>query len=112
MHTFLIILLILVLFFPAVMLAGFICALFGRYRLAYLNQIFYQFSCLLNTVCGRLFNKTLAKKDGYSFGKKDEMTSSAIGKNIQLNKLTIVAKVVNFILNLFQKDHAIKNIQA
>lgn len=111
MHTFLIIVLILVLFFPAVLLAGFICAMFGRYRLAYLNQIFYQFSCLLNTVCGRLFNKTLAKKDGYSFGKKDEMTSSAIGKNIRDKTLTITGKVINFILNLFQRDHALKNIQ-
>lgn len=111
MKIFLTVLLSIVLFFPLVLITGFFFGIFGPQKKAYLNQCVYQASCLMNTVCGVLFNKTLAKKDGYSFGKKDEATSSAIGKNLRDRTITNTGKVVNFIINLFDRNHALKNIQ-
>lgn len=111
MKIFLIIVSVIVLFFPLVLTVGFVFGICGPQKKAYLNQTVYQASCLMNTVCAVLFNKTLAKKEGYSFGKKDEATSSAIGKNLRDKTITNTGKVVNFIINLFDRNHAIKNIQ-
>lgn len=62
-------------------------------------------------VLGRyLFNDILIKKDGYKFGRKYETISSVIGKNKKINKLTIIGKIICFILDLIEKNHTEKAI--
>ena len=74
-------------------------------------SIAFSIDILGNVVCADLFNITLIKKGGYQFGHPRETISSAIGKNIKNNKLTIMGLALNSFLNLFEKDHALKAIQ-
>jgi hypothetical protein len=63
-----------------------------------------------NSFCGELFNKTLAKPDGYKFGNTKETISSAIGKNLTVNMLTWVGRRINDVLNMIQANHSINSI--
>jgi 8-oxo-dGTP diphosphatase len=73
-------------------------------------SIAFSIDMLGNVVAGDLFNIILIKKGGYKFGRKKETISSAIGKNILLNKLTLAGRGLNTFLNLFEKHHALKSI--
>ena len=106
MKLFIILLLALPISIP-LLLIGFIVGITGPNKRAYLNQIAWQASCLLQTICARLFNFLLIKKEGYQFGKKGESTSSVIGKNKLTDTLTFIG---DFICYLY-KDHFIKNIE-
>jgi hypothetical protein len=57
-----------------------------------------------------LLNKTLITKDGYKFGNINETISSVLGKNESTNTLTKTGKVLVWILDKIQKNHAYKSI--
>jgi 8-oxo-dGTP diphosphatase len=77
----------------------------------------YLFKCALaddqqaNTYLAKLFNDILIKKGGHKFGNPDETISSVLGKNLLQNKLSLMGKLLNWILNLIEKDHSIKAIE-
>ena len=58
-----------------------------------------------NTVCGKLFDLTLIKKDGFKFGSPDFTISYVIGKNKQINTLTYLGSSLYLFLNSIQKNH-------
>ena len=74
-------------------------------------SIAYAIDMLGNVICADLFNLTLIKIGGYQFGQHRETISSAIGKNLKANKLTLAGLALNWFLNQFEKDHALKSIQ-
>jgi len=63
-----------------------------------------------NIVLGDLFNILIIRKGGYKFGKIGDTISYVIGKNILINKLTLVGKLLNSFLNLFEKEHCLKAV--
>lgn len=58
-----------------------------------------------------LWNATLRKSNGYEFGKENETISSALGKNKRDGTMSITGKVLDFILDIFEKNHSIKSIK-
>lgn len=77
----------------------------------------YLFNCAIaddqqaNTYLAKLFNDILIKKGGHKFGNPDETISSVLGKNFLKNKLSLVGRLLNWTLNLFEKDHSVKAIE-
>lgn len=64
-----------------------------------------------NVVCSHLFNDTLIHKStGYHFGLDGETVSSVLGKNVQRGTLRVSGRLLNFLLNLIQKSHAVLSI--
>lgn len=55
-----------------------------------------------------LFNKTLIKSNGYKFGNIEETISAVLGHNIKLKKLTLVGKILVFILT---EKHCLNSIE-
>jgi len=62
---------------------------------------------LANREFRTLWNKTLRIENGYSFGAENETISSALGKNIQNNSLSLTGKCLVFILT---KKHCLEAI--
>lgn len=58
-------------------------------------------------VTGKYFwNRTLKKKGGHSFGDPVESISYALGRNIRLNKESLVGDVINhYLLESVEKNH-------
>lgn len=57
------------------------------------------------------FNAMIIKDDTkFPFGSIDETISSVIGRNKQIDNLTIAGKVLDFILSLLDPNHSIKSI--
>ena len=77
----------------------------------------YLFKCAIaddqqaNTYLAKLFNDILIQKGGHKFGNPDETISSVLGKNFLIKKLSLAGKLLNWILNLIEKDHSIKAIE-
>lgn len=65
-----------------------------------------------NYSCAILFNLTLIKKNerAYRFGKERETISYALGKNVMANNLTWLGRMLNKILDFFEKDHSILTV--
>lgn len=86
----------------------------NKQGLEYAQKLFHSINIAIdqlgNVVCQHLFNLTLIKKEGHLFGNEDETISSVLGKNIQANTLSSVGRLLNFLLNIFEKDHSIKSI--
>lgn len=99
--------LLAVLLFPI----GFLMAIFYKDFDKYLLTIAEGIDQLGNVVCSRLFNHLLIKKGGYQFGNVEETISSVIGKNQLTDTLTIVGKLLNTVLNNFQKNHSVNSIE-
>jgi len=82
----------------------------------YFNRVFYNIAkgidVMGNFIMAPVFNLLLIKinESAYRFGKEGETISSALGKNIRLNNLTMLGKGLNWVLNLFDKNHSIKSI--
>lgn len=53
----------------------------------------------------------LKSNGGYYFGERGETISSALGKNLMLNKLTWIGKGLAGILNLLDENHCYKSIK-
>lgn len=64
-----------------------------------------------NVLCQYIFNLLFIKKEGYKFGNHNETISSALGKNKVKNTLSILGKVLDFLLNLLDNNHSIKSIK-
>lgn len=82
----------------------------------YFNRVFLYLALSIdiwsNFVMAPLFNMILLKRNScyYRFGKEHETISSALGKNVLGNNLTIIGKGLNKLLDLFEKDHSIKAV--
>lgn len=57
-----------------------------------------------------LFNKTLINIEGHKFGDINETISSVLGKNQLTDTLTNSGKVLVWILDKIENDHALKSI--
>lgn len=57
-----------------------------------------------------LWNKSLKTSKGHSFGNIEETISSVLGKNERDNTLTKAGKILVWILDKFDKNHAKKSI--
>lgn len=77
----------------------------------YFREVAVSIDQLGNVVCADLFDLTLIKKGGYSFGNPDETISSALGKNQKLDTLSRTGKVLNWILSKIEKDHSLISIE-
>ena len=64
-----------------------------------------------NVFCSELFNDVLIKDDSQPFGDEDETISSVLGKNKLKNNLTWMGRVLDGILNVFEKNHSINSIE-
>ena len=65
-----------------------------------------------NVVCGTLFNYTLIQSGSpHAFGHEDETISSVIGKNKKINQLSTLGRGLDWILNVLDHNHSIKNIE-
>ena len=64
-----------------------------------------------NIMMQHLFNQILIKKNGYPFGFKFETISSVLGKNLERNTLKICGRILNYILNLMDKNHSLNSIK-
>ena len=77
----------------------------------YLFTIAKSIDQLGNVVCADLFNTTLIKKGGYTFGNEDVTISHVLGINKKINTLTITGKLLANFLNLIDKQHVEKAIE-
>jgi hypothetical protein len=57
-----------------------------------------------------LLNKTLKTEIGYSFGNMNETISGVLGKNERDNTLSKTGKILVWILDKIDKNHAFKSI--
>lgn len=67
-------------------------------------------SKMLNFTYKDILNNIMINNDGIKFGK-NETISSVIGKNQLAGSLSPLGNLINLILNMFEKDHAIKSIK-
>jgi len=77
----------------------------------YLFTIAKSIDQLGNVVCADLFNTTLIKKGGYTFGNEDVTISHVLGMNKKINTLTFTGKLLSNFLNLIDKQHVEKAIE-
>ena len=106
--------LIAILLFTIIAPIGFIYEIIYLISVAihdYFFRIAISIDQLGNVVCGQLFNAILIKKDQDKFGNPDETISSVLGKNKQVNNLTIAGKLLSFLLNTIQNSHVEKAIE-
>lgn len=77
---------------------------------SYLYEEAYAIDVFANRSFRTLWNTILKKRGGYSFGKSGETISSALGKNKRDGTLSIAGKLLDWVLNMFDKNHSIKSI--
>jgi hypothetical protein len=66
-----------------------------------------------NVFCAELFNATLINRQSqYRFGKIEQTISIVIGYNVQAGTLSRTGRVINRILDHFEKDHSLKAIES
>ena len=76
----------------------------------------YLFNCALatdqhaNTFLAKLFNDVMIQPGGHQFGNPDETISSVLGKNKLKNKLSLIGKGLDLLLNMIEDNHSIKSI--
>jgi len=64
-----------------------------------------------NVFCKELFNDVLIYPKGHPFGNEDETISSVLGKNKLSNTLTWAGKALDWILNIFERNHSVISIE-
>ena len=92
---------------------GFLYAIVkGGDRYHYLFKVSYSIDQTGNVLCGKLFNRTLLKKDTVvSFGNPDETISSVIGRAKLAQELSYTGRAVDTFLNILDNNHSIKSIE-
>jgi len=91
---------------------GFIVAMFYPKREEYMYKIALGIDQLGNVICDKLFNLTLIYPSSiYKFGNEDETISSVIGKNKKTNTLTFAGRLLDWLLDIIDKNHSIKAIE-
>ena len=110
---FLTALILVLIFYPI----GFIYSvLFTILKSGYKTLDNYLFNCSLatdqhaNTFLAKLFNDVMVQPGGHKFGNPDETISSVLGKNKLKNKLSLVGKGLDLLLNMIEDNHSIKSI--
>lgn len=94
----------------------FLIRLDGKMIHKYFGRLFYNTALCIDMIgnysCAILFNLTLIKKNerAYRFGKERETISYALGKNVMANNLTWLGRMLNKILDFFEKDHSILTV--
>ncbi len=76
----------------------------------YFLEIAVSLDQLGNVTMQHLLNDIWAKKGGYKFGNRDETISSALGRNHQLRRLTVLGKVTERSLHYIDPEHAFNSI--
>lgn len=109
-----------ILFIVAIVFSFIMCRIFFVYglisssikgeRKKYLKDLAIAKDQYGNAIGKYIFNHCLIKDDGYKFGNPDETISSVIGKNKAAGTLNRSGKLVDGLLNKFEKDHSIKSI--
>lgn len=64
-----------------------------------------------NVLCKYLFNLLLIKRKSYKFGNGKETISSVLGKNKRDKTLTIIGRLLDYVLDKFDKNHSINSIE-
>lgn len=65
-----------------------------------------------NVAAGRMFTVLFAKRGGYEFGEHGETISYALGKNMVRGTLTILGRLLVFILELIDSGHMLEAIHS
>ena len=78
----------------------------------YLYVISYSIDQLGNVIMQELFNDVLIRKGGLKFGNPDETISSVLGKNAEINKLTLIGTVIGMVLDSLDYNHLKNSIEA
>lgn len=107
MIAFLVAILLSIVLFPI----GFLFSMFYPKRGRYMFKIALGIDQLGNVVCARLFNFFLITQEGYQFGNEDETISSVLGKNRKTNTLTLFGMMLDWLLDIIEKDHSIRSIE-
>jgi len=68
-------------------------------------------SMLTNFNYASILNNVLISKDGYKFGNSLETVSSVLGKNQLNNTLSPFGMMLISLMDIFDKDHAIKSVK-
>ena len=97
------------LFFPLGL--GYALLTFRVSKSKYLFNLAFARDKLGNAELGVITNDILKKKGGVSFGNYDQTISYSIGRNKQLNTLTMLGRGVANVLDFFDKDHCIKAVE-
>jgi 8-oxo-dGTP diphosphatase len=110
MKNFILMLLAILLATPF-FIVGFIYRMFFKGRSQYFRDVAESIDQLGNTIVGPLFEQWMLRGDRYSFGNIDETVSSVLGKNKVKGTLTKSGKFLDWLLNLFDKNHSIDAIE-
>lgn len=76
----------------------------------YLKQLAIAEDCYGNQLLAPMLNKIAIKNGGYPFGNIKETISSVLGKNKRENNLLFIGKAIDWVLNIFDKNHSIESI--
>lgn len=80
-----------------------------------LSKYFYNCAVALdqlgNVTLQHILNFLFIYKNGYKFGHTDETISSVLGKNKKQQKLTVLGKWLDYILEKIEPNHTIKSIE-
>lgn len=108
---FLLFLVAYILFIP-IMIIDFICMIFRGFNFTnYFKDRALALDIYGNMNFNNLFDFLLRKSSGYKFGREGETISSALGKNQMLGKLSILGKLLVWILHVIEKNHCIISVQ-
>jgi hypothetical protein len=91
---------------------GWVVALFFKGRKDYFWRVALSIDQTGNVVCGKLFDLTLRKPNGYSFGEVDRTISYALGRNKLMNTLTKTGKALDWLLDIIDKEHTINAVKS
>lgn len=100
-----------ILFYPLAILNFLIVVLKRKDVSGYFYSAALSLDIYSNREFRTLWNTALRKEGGYHFGDARETISSALGKNKVKRKLSILGKVLCFILDTIDKNHCIKSIK-
>jgi hypothetical protein len=91
---------------------GWVVALFFKGRKDYFWRVALSIDQTGNVVCGKLFDLTLRKPNGYSFGEVDRTISYALGRNKLMNTLTNTGKALDWLLDIIDKEHTLNAVKS
>ncbi len=91
---------------------GWFVALFFKGRKDYFWRVALSIDQTGNVVCGKLFDLTLRKPNGYSFGEVDRTISYALGRNKIMNTLTKTGKALDKLLDIIDKEHTLNAVKS
>jgi 8-oxo-dGTP diphosphatase len=91
---------------------GWVVALFFKGRKDYFWRVALSIDQTGNVICGKLFDLTLRKPNGYSFGEVDRTISYALGRNKLMNTLTGTGKALDWLLDIIDKEHTLNAVKS